>query len=62
VRGYAIPAADEAELLAEGTDDPCACRCVGLTAPTADGIGLMPQSFFPESRAVRITRVVGARD
>jgi hypothetical protein len=61
VRGYAIPSGEQAEFLAEGIDDPCACRCVGLTAPTVDGIGLMPQSFFPKGHSVRITRFESAK-
>ncbi len=60
VRGYAIPSGEQAKVLAKGIDDPCACRCVGLTAPTADGIGLLPQSYFPRSHSVRITRVESA--
>ena len=61
VRGYAIPSGDQAEVLAEGIDDPSACRCVGLTRPTVDGIGLMPQAFFTERHSVRVTRIVNPR-
>ena len=59
VRGYAIPSGDQAKFLATGTDDPCACRCVGLTSPTSDGMGLLPQAYFLDNDSVRINRVDG---
>ena len=54
LRGYAIPYPEDQEFLARGRAPGCECRCVGLTSPTRDGIGLLPQAYFPNRRAVRI--------